>query len=356
MMALAAYLTRTIQLLHGPSKRAQTRADEGDSIPLTTAVETQPNSLPASRPQTPPQLRLQDHHHGGSLPETTTEMLRHLTQDPPLTPRAERWAAVLAAHVDTVTYVLLLFFVGVPIYYTTHSPLVLHLTLTILSYKTSTSLPIRYQTYLHPVLTTSLLTILTIYLFAITKLHPLSQALQTYRTSSKYWTPSTPGAADILATLLDASITSLALPMFTHRQQLYHHYPSILIPSISISIGSLLAYPPLCTALGIGPERSLAFASRSLTLALAAPATENLGGDGRTAAALAIVSGIVGVVFGPWILGFLRIPEGVSLFPLPLYISPPFISKGPFPTSSPSFYSPYRFSKGKGGMNTDMHR
>jgi putative effector of murein hydrolase len=84
----------------------------------------------------------------------------------------------------------------------------------------------------------------------------------------------------------------------------------MIIPTITIAIGSLLVYPPLCHALGISPSRSLSFPARSLTLALAGPATQNLGGDQALIAVLAILSGILGVIIGPQLLTLLRIPEG----------------------------------------------
>ena len=62
--------------------------------------------------------------------------------------------------------------------------------------------------------------------------------------------------------------------------------------------------------IGVSPERSLSFASRSLTLALATPATQNLHGDLSLVAALCITSGIMGVLLGPRLLGWIGIPEG----------------------------------------------
>jgi putative effector of murein hydrolase len=100
--------------------------------------------------------------------------------------------------------------------------------------------------------------------------------------------------------------------MFQHRRELRTHLIAILVPNISISVVSLLVYPPLCYTMGITAQRSLAFASRSLTLALAQPATENLGGDVNTVAALAIISGILGVLCGQRVLAILKIPEGES--------------------------------------------
>lgn len=98
--------------------------------------------------------------------------------------------------------------------------------------------------------------------------------------------------------------------MYNYRAELRRHFLAIVLPNISISILSLFIYPLLCHSIGISPARSLAFAARSLTLALATPAVSNLGGDTNTVAALAIMSGILGVLIGPRLLRTLRIPEG----------------------------------------------
>ena len=98
--------------------------------------------------------------------------------------------------------------------------------------------------------------------------------------------------------------------MYNYRLELKRHFFAIVIPNVVISIASLFGYPALCYAIGISEKRSLAFAARSLTLALATPAVSNLGGDLNTVAAVAIMSGILGVLIGPRMLAWLRIPEG----------------------------------------------
>lgn len=240
--------------------------------------------------------------------------------------RAESWAARLAANLHLATWLALFVLVGLPVYYAAGYAMPLHLTINVLAYYAAAALPTRWKTYLHPVLVSSLFTALLIWAFAATRSTSLHEALAAYRTGAKYttlWSPTTttptatratPGAADIFSSLLDASIISLALPMFHHRRELQAHLLAILVPNVAISVASLLAYPPLCHRLGIAATRSLSFASRSLTLALAQPATENLGGDAHTVAALAIVSGILGVLCGQRVLAFLRIPEGTVFF------------------------------------------
>jgi putative effector of murein hydrolase len=47
-----------------------------------------------------------------------------------------------------------------------------------------------------------------------------------------------------------------------------------------------------------------------LTLALATPSTQNLGGDLSLVAVLCILSGIMGVLIGPQLLDLLKIPQG----------------------------------------------
>lgn len=98
--------------------------------------------------------------------------------------------------------------------------------------------------------------------------------------------------------------------MFAYRSELRRHFFAIVIPNVTVSIASLFGYPAVCYAVGIQAERSLAFAARSLTLALATPAVANLGGDVNTIAALAIMSGILGALGGGKMLDWLRIPEG----------------------------------------------
>ncbi|KAK8136337.1 LrgB-like family-domain-containing protein [Apiospora sp. TS-2023a] len=142
--------------------------------------------------------------------------------------------------------------------------------------------------------------------------------LREYKVGANYarvWNGShqLPGAGDMFSTVLDASIIALALPMYQYRRELKQHFVAIVVPNVVVSVASLFAYPWICFAIGITAERSLAFASRSLTLALAIPATANLGGDANTGAAVAIMSGIVGVLIGQRFLAWLRIPEGMFL-------------------------------------------
>ncbi|ENH72894.1 Holin-like protein CidB [Fusarium oxysporum f. sp. cubense race 1] len=298
MMAMAAWITRSLQLALGVSRRSRSqRAEElGRQTPdLSTGDLNSPvNAVEALNPTTV------------------------LTQIPLPPPKAELWAARISANLDVAIFVGLFAFIGIPLYYSTGYAMPLHLAVNVLAWFGALSVTPKWKEYLHPVLVSSLATVLVIWALAEIRGDSLTTTLHAYRTGAKYiqlWRNATskqdllPGAGDVFGTLLDASIVALALPMFQYRRELRTHFISIVIPNVAISVGSLLAYPPLCYACGISAARSLAFASRSLTLALAVPATVNLGGDVNTAAALAIISGILGAVLGARILRWLRVPD-----------------------------------------------
>jgi putative effector of murein hydrolase len=97
-------------------------------------------------------------------------------------------------------------------------------------------------------------------------------------------------------------------------------YIAIIIPNLGVAVVSLFAYPSICARIGIDSSRALAFPARSITLALATPVVKNLGmfsstllmtgGSIPLVVVLAILSGIIGVLVGSYILKLLRIPPG----------------------------------------------
>ena len=193
------------------------------------------------------------------------------------------------------------------------------LTFNILAYFAALAIPAHWRQFLHPVLLSSAITVLGIWVLGLANGDDLDMILGAYKTGTNYldlWHRDKqlkgPGAGDVFGSVLDASIVALALPMFQYRKELRSHFFAIVIPNVAISIATLFGYPAICYAIGISSKRSLAFAARSLTLALATPAVKNLGGDLNTVAALAIMSGILGVLIGQRMLQWLKIPEGWS--------------------------------------------
>lgn len=337
-MALTAWTTRGLQLAlgtskHSESRRAEELSRETPDIP-TSEGNTPGISRRTSFSQATSQIPLvpmpastvthsrpQSLHDNSDAPVDAVEVLDPPSVPPqtPLPPATtELWAARISLNLNLSIFFALFLFVGIPVYYSTGYAMPVHLAVNILAWFAAMAIPANWRQYLHPVLVSSLITVLAIWPLAAIRQDTLPETLHAYRTGEKYiqlWRNAQlgqhalPGAGDVFGTVLDASIVALALPMFHYRRELRTHFLSISVPNVAISVASILTYPPLCYACGIAPERSLAFASRSLTLALAVPATTNLGGDVDTVAALAIISGILGVVLGAKMLTLLRVPE-----------------------------------------------
>lgn len=335
-------MVRGIQLILGTSKRAITEraeemGNEDDSMPLaevTGAAQSQASTsaTPAeslndlttasnlevpSRTQDPSEIRTTEPF---ADPSTETRVATSQTifrQTAPLLTRPEVWAAKIRLNLDRITWTILFLFVGIPIYYSIGYAMPAQITFNILAYLAAVSLPTSWKRILHPVLVSSAITVLGLYILGAMRGQSLDSTLADYSTGTTYlklWHDESnlpaPGAADILKSVLDVSIVAFALPMFQYRKELQRHFSAIVIPNVAISIASLFGYPAICYAIGISPKRSLSFAARSLTLALATPSVSNLGGDANTVAALAIMSGILGSLIGQKILNWLRIPEG----------------------------------------------
>jgi hypothetical protein len=335
MVGFTAYMTRALQLFRGYPRRAHAeRAHEllrnedddeasssasvvtSDMLPAAPSITASDVSLerPARTQRANSQPGLSRSTEEEQAPTQATQAV--LPSQAPLPPtRSEVWSIFLTVHQDTLIYLAFFTFVGVPTYYATGYAMPLQLSLGVLGYHAALSVPASWRQFLHPVLTSSLLTVLGIWAFGASRGESLQVALGKFRTGQRYlqlWKGSQglPGAGDMFSTVLDAGIVALALPMYQYRRELRNHFVAIIGPNVILSLASLFAYPRVCHAIGITAERSLAFSARSATLALAIPAVDNLGGDSNTVSSLAIMSGIAGALIGGRLLGLLRVPEG----------------------------------------------
>ncbi|CZR68805.1 uncharacterized protein PAC_18705 [Phialocephala subalpina] len=331
---LTAYTSVAVQILlgrwhkHRSTRRVDAPRDHGLSIVPTDIEENRRSGedLPSSTATSSSSHELQlvgrvdeiDQKSVRSTPPTTVNIppTNTIIQSSNAIQHHRNWADSLVKHLDVSIYFCLFTFIGIPVYYSTAYTMPIFLTLNILLYHLANAIPQKVKRIAHPVLVTSLLTILTIWILSLTRHKTLHEGLTLYKTSTTYLSyfrssPNLPlpGAGDILSSLLDASIVSLAMPMYQYRHDLYHHFIAIFIPVSALAVVSLFAYPPLCYKLGVEKTISLAMAPRSVTLALAQLSAENLGGSVGAISPIAVVSGICGPIFGPSILKLLRIPK-----------------------------------------------
>lgn len=212
----------------------------------------------------------------------------------------------------------LIFIAGVPVYFAANYNLLLHLSISVLLFKLALLIPARWKKIFHPILVSFPFMLLLIYIFAVIKRDGFLDTIRLYKTGRTYLylfnrarspTAHWPGAGDFLSACMDISIVSLALPMFNYRQDLRKHYLVFIPPIIACTCLSFFAYPPICHAVSIAPLRSLGFVGRSVTLALGTPLVKSLSGSVPLMAVSTILSGILGVLCGDYMLKWLRVKE-----------------------------------------------
>lgn len=205
------------------------QGSEPDVIPLAD-VSTPASPLPSFSPSlndfsddglTSP-VRAQDPDmirgftRGPVMEDRTPSPIREITFPVPQTPailtRSQRWAAFISIHFDHLTYLIIFLFVGIPIYYSTGYAMPAHLTFNVLMYFVALSLPAKWKRFAHPVLVSSFLTCMGIWVLGLIRGNSLDHVLTVYKTGTGYeklWhhekNLALPGAGDLLVTVLDVS-------------------------------------------------------------------------------------------------------------------------------------------------------
>lgn len=224
--------------------------------------------------------------------------------------RKTRIAEFIQMRFDYMVFTVL-FIVSLPIYYAVGYEMPLQLAISIFTFLFMLNAPPpKWKRYLHPVLCSVALSWLFYFIFAIIKGQNFLDSLEEYKTGITYLklfnhrdSTQPPGAGDIFSTLMDVSIVSLSIPMYTYRMDLKHHFFALLPPILLMSFGCFFVYPPLCYHLGISPARSIGFAGRSITLALGTPFVAALDGSQPLMAVTTVVSGIIGALSCQFVFG-----------------------------------------------------
>lgn len=243
-------------------------------------------------------------------------------------------------YIDWILY-FVLFIVSIPLYYvpSIHTYLPYHLSITVLSYYIALLIPQKYpvtKKFAHPIIiSTGFILFICFIGSLIYHHHPegFLQDLKFYKTGKNYLnlfsgltlnndgksdkvpsndptsTPQWPGCGDFLSSLMQVSIVSLSLPMFSYRRDFVNNF-HILTPTILASIAlTFFIYPVVCHAIGIEAGRSIGFIGRSVTLALGTPLIQALGGSVPLMAVCTILSGILGVLINEPVFRLLRVDK-----------------------------------------------
>ena len=119
-------------------------------------------------------------------------------------------------------------------------------------------------------------------------------------------------AGDVATTLLNSGLVAWGLKLYEHRATLLSR-AGLTVCSVAavLALGNIAVGPVVVARMGMGevPDgAALAFAARSVTIALAGPVMGVLGGDGGLNAAMVVASGIgyqmgMGFGVGRWVEG-----------------------------------------------------
>ncbi|TLD17164.1 uncharacterized protein PgNI_02483 [Pyricularia grisea] len=117
------------------------------------------------------------------------------------------------------------------------------------------------------------------------------------------------GAGDIAMTILESGLVAWGLKLFEYRRALVSHAGLVVLVTSTIAAAlTVVSSPLLAHAAGLAKAQSIAFAVRSVTLALGTPVMVKLGGDVGVNAAMVVFNGIVfqmamGLGLVGWIIG-----------------------------------------------------
>lgn len=269
-------------------------------------------------------------------PEDTSEnALEHLTD------LSKKVAIFVSNYIDWFLF-LVLFVVSLPLYYvkSLHIMMFYHLSITVLAYYLALLVPVKVpqlKKFAHPILISTAEILFVCFLGSL-MYHKGSPKgflddLKYYKTGKTYLrlfnnkamydngetksdhhdsftaVPLWPGCGDILSSLMDISIVSLSLPMFTHKRDFYRNFWVLTPPILASMALTFFCYPLVCYHIGISSERSIGFIGRLVTLALGTPLISALGGSVSLMAVCTILSGILGVLIGDAFFNVLGVPQ-----------------------------------------------
>jgi putative effector of murein hydrolase len=115
-----------------------------------------------------------------------------------------------------------------------------------------------------------------------------------------------------LVWLLKPSVVALGWAAWRERGRLAGRLRPFLGGLFAGSLVSLTLTPLLARALGAGPALQKALALKSVTSAVTVDLAPRLGADAELAVPLIILAGILGAMFGPWLLDRLGVTDPLA--------------------------------------------
>jgi putative effector of murein hydrolase len=187
---------------------------------------------------------------------------------------------------------------------------------TVTGYVWGALLPSSFTKIVHPLVTSTVVTLVIASITGIITGSSFTNILSTYKTGSLH--PLSTGAGDVLLYLLGPSVVSFAIAMYSRKKVMVDNLLVVVSAVLVASIGGLFgtaAFVKLLQVGGVGEAGRvlrISLLPRNVTTPLAIAITNILGGDISFAAAVVVLTGIFGATFGARILSSMGVHDPVS--------------------------------------------
>jgi predicted murein hydrolase (TIGR00659 family) len=116
----------------------------------------------------------------------------------------------------------------------------------------------------------------------------------------------------LMTSLLGPAVVALAVPLYRQRHVWLPRWPAVLISVAGGSLVSLVSVVALARAAGFASDIVASLAPKSVTAPVAVEIARLVGGDPALTAAFVIATGMLGSMFGPWVLSRAGVDDPVA--------------------------------------------
>jgi putative effector of murein hydrolase len=177
---------------------------------------------------------------------------------------------------------------------------IFHFLSTVAAYVWCARLPASFTKAVHPLITSTALTLGVIRLTSMVTGSTFIDVLKTYKVGSLDLMKT--GAGDVLLFLLGPAVVSFAIAMYSRRILLKENFKIVITAMLVSSVGGLFGTAAFVRAIQLGGSTGvmvrLSVLSRNVTTALSMAIAAILGGDVSIAASVVVLTGIIGATYG----------------------------------------------------------
>lgn len=186
---------------------------------------------------------------------------------------------------------------------------------TVAAYVFGARLPSEITTVVHPLVTSTGITLCVIRIVAELTGSTFMNVLSQYKVGSMQWKST--GAGDVFLYMLGPAVVSFALSMYSRRKLMMENLAVVITAMVVSAGGGLFGTAAFVRLLQIGGKNGgrvvrLSCLTRNVTTALAMAVTNMLGGDISIGASVVVMSGIFGATIGRRVLDKMGVKDPIA--------------------------------------------